>query len=58
MSDFYCSECLEPCEAIEETWDAPGTHCNYGRASTFYSGYSVSDCCYADLLFALPDEEE
>ena len=53
MSYYWCSDCGEPCAAIEiveefdyEYWGATGTH---------RETYEVSDCCEAELI---DDEEE
>jgi len=44
-----CSECHEPCKAVEETFDYAGTHCTHGNTGTHHTGHYVSDCCFADL---------
>ena len=49
MTDFKCSDCGDPCQAIEETFDYAGTHCTNGTAGTYHTGHYVSDCCCADL---------
>jgi len=58
MSDFFCTECKEPCGAIEETWDYSGTHCNHGVGGVHHSGVYVSDCCDAEITEDEPQGED
>ena len=45
VPDFKCLDCGEKCEIIEESFDYPGTHCNYGNSGTHYTGHYYSGCC-------------
>ena len=47
---LYCSDCMDPCEQVEETFDYAGTHCTHGRAGTKHTGHFVSKCCGAELV--------
>jgi len=48
--DWYCEECQQKCEIIEESFDYAGTHCTYGKSGTHYTGHFVSKCCNAPLV--------
>tara|TARA_R110000772_G_scaffold16535_5_gene46824 strand:- start:1986 stop:2198 length:213 start_codon:yes stop_codon:yes gene_type:complete len=56
MSEFYCTNCKDPCGATEETWDYPGTHCTHGQSGIHHSGNYVSDCCLEELTTDTPEE--
>ena len=45
---FKCTDCGEPCDIVEETFDYAGTHCTNGKAGTHHTGVYVSKCCGAD----------
>jgi len=45
---FTCTDCGEPCELVEETFDYAGTHCTNGKSGTHHTGVYVSKCCGAD----------
>ena len=47
--EYTCSDCGEPCKAVEETFDYAGTHCTFGKSGTHHTGTYVSDCCLAEL---------
>ena len=57
--ELFCSDCGDPCEAAEETFDYTGTHCTNGLPGTHYTGVYVSDCCGAELKHSedLPEAE-
>jgi len=48
--DYICTECGEPCELVEETFDYAGTHCTFGKPGTHHTGVWVSECCLADYI--------
>jgi len=52
-----CSNCKEECKMIEETHDAPATHCNYGIASIHKTGIYLSDCCMSAAIMKCADCE-
>lgn len=45
-----CSDCGDPCKAVEETFDYSGTHCTNGVPGTHHTGIYKSNCCDADLV--------
>ena len=45
-----CTDCNEECSVVEETFDYPGTYCNYGHSGTHRTGVYVSSCCGALYL--------
>ena len=49
MNKPTCTECKEECNGIEETHDAPASHCNNGISSIHHTGVYMSDCCDAEL---------
>lgn len=58
LTQLYCTNCKEPCEVHEETWDYPGTHCTHGIAGVHHSGNYVSDCCDSVATEDTPEEME
>jgi len=46
--DYICTECGDPCELVEETFDYAGTHCTFGKPGTHHTGVWVSECCLAE----------
>ena len=48
MKDYFCLECNQPCDVIEETFSYAGTHCGYtthGLPGIHKTGFYVSECC-------------
>ena len=46
---WYCIDCGQECETVEETFDYAGTHCTNGRPGTHQTGHYVSACCGAEF---------
>ena len=54
MDKYFCTECNQPCEIEEETFDYSGTHCNHGQSGIHRTGHYTSKCCDSEFF----DEHE
>ena len=52
--NYICTDCMDPCLTVEETFDYAGSHCTNGQAGTHHTGHFVSACCLAEVI----DESE
>jgi len=56
-SQSRCRECGDPCSVVEETFDYSGTHCTNGAGGTHHTGIYVSDCCLADVVTEIGEDD-
>lgn len=54
---MFCSECLKPCDEVERDFGFGVTEC-WGAMSSHENKQWVSECCEADLLEDLEEQDE